>query len=117
MSFEHFAIIESTLREGEQFAGANFTTAQKLKIADTLDDFGVEYLELTSPLASPLSRIRNSSAHAVAIRSDTSRRISTTSEIVVPVGPLSSIPGNSPTGESATRFSAGRTATSPTRSA
>lgn len=56
MSLEKFNIIESTLREGEQFVGANFTTSQKLKIADALDEFGVEYLELTSPLASPLSR-------------------------------------------------------------
>lgn len=50
------AIIESTLREGEQFFGADFTTAQKLRIARLLDDFGVEYLELTSPMASPRSR-------------------------------------------------------------
>ena len=50
MSLEKFNIIESTLREGEQFVGANFTTSQKLKIADALDEFGVEYLELTSPL-------------------------------------------------------------------
>ena len=55
MPLDKFNIIESTLREGEQFAGANFTTEQKLKIADALDDFGVEYLELTSPLASPKS--------------------------------------------------------------
>ncbi len=57
MSLEKFNIIESTLREGEQFVGANFTPEQKLKIADALDEFGVEYLELTSPLASPQSRI------------------------------------------------------------
>lgn len=56
MSLEKFNIIESTLREGEQFVGANFTSDQKLKIADALDEFGVEYLELTSPLASPASR-------------------------------------------------------------
>jgi homocitrate synthase len=56
MSLEKFNIIESTLREGEQFVGANFTTDDKLKIADALDEFGVEYLELTSPLASPQSR-------------------------------------------------------------
>ncbi|MDL1895169.1 homocitrate synthase, partial [Anaerolineae bacterium CFX7] len=54
---EKFNIIESTLREGEQFVGANFTPEQKLKIADALDEFGVEYLELTSPLASPQSRV------------------------------------------------------------
>jgi homocitrate synthase len=55
MSLEQFAIIESTLREGEQFANAFFTTDQKVKIARLLDAFGVEYLELTSPAASPQS--------------------------------------------------------------
>jgi homocitrate synthase len=53
MSLDHFAIIESTLREGEQFAGANFTQEQKLEIATALDDFGVEFLELSSPVSSP----------------------------------------------------------------
>lgn len=53
MSLDQFAIIESTLREGEQFAGANFTQEQKLKIAEMLDRFGVEFLELSSPLSSP----------------------------------------------------------------
>ncbi|MBI5653775.1 MAG: homocitrate synthase [Chloroflexi bacterium] len=55
MSLEQFHIIESTLREGEQFVGANFTTDDKLKIADALSEFGVEYIELTSPAASPQS--------------------------------------------------------------
>jgi homocitrate synthase len=55
MSLESFNIIESTLREGEQFVGANFTTDDKLRIAEALDEFGVEYIELTSPLASPQS--------------------------------------------------------------
>ncbi len=55
MSLDNFAIIESTLREGEQFANAFFTSDQKLEIAELLDTFGVEYLELTSPAASPQS--------------------------------------------------------------
>ncbi len=55
MSLEKFAIIESTLREGEQFAGADFTPDQKVKIATALDEFGVEMLELSSPLASAQS--------------------------------------------------------------
>lgn len=55
MPLTNFAIIESTLREGEQFANAFFTTAQKVEIAQALDAFGVEFLELTSPLASPQS--------------------------------------------------------------
>ena len=55
MSLQNFAIIESTLREGEQFAGAFFTSDQKVQIAEMLDAFGVEYIELTSPAASPQS--------------------------------------------------------------
>jgi len=55
MSLENFSIIESTLREGEQFANAFFNTEQKIEIAKLLDSLGVEYLELTSPAASPQS--------------------------------------------------------------
>lgn len=51
-----FKIIESTLREGEQFANAFFDTDTKIKIARMLDDFGVDYIELTSPAASEQSR-------------------------------------------------------------
>lgn len=50
-----FKIIESTLREGEQFANAFFSTEDKIEIARLLDAFGVEYIELTSPCASPQS--------------------------------------------------------------
>lgn len=56
MSLTNFAIIESTLREGEQFANAFFTSDQKVEIAHLLDALGVEYLELTSPAASPQSQ-------------------------------------------------------------
>ena len=42
-----FKIIDSTLREGEQFATAFFDTAMKIKIAKALDDFGVEYVRLS----------------------------------------------------------------------
>jgi homocitrate synthase len=55
MSLEKFSIIESTLREGEQFVNAFFTPEQKIRIATLLDAFGVEYLELTTPTASPQS--------------------------------------------------------------
>ncbi|KAI8585522.1 homocitrate synthase isozyme, catalyzes the condensation of acetyl-CoA and alpha-ketoglutarate [Geranomyces variabilis] len=53
----NFSIIESTLREGEQFANAFFDTETKIKIAKALDEFGVEYIELTSPAASEQSRL------------------------------------------------------------
>ena len=56
MSLDNFSIIESTLREGEQFANAFFTSDQKVEIAHLLDALGVEYLELTSPAASPQSQ-------------------------------------------------------------
>ncbi|KKY33724.1 putative homocitrate synthase [Diaporthe ampelina] len=51
-----FKIIESTLREGEQFANAFFDTETKIRIAKALDEFGVDYIELTSPAASEQSR-------------------------------------------------------------
>ncbi|KAJ2980701.1 hypothetical protein NQ176_g2482 [Zarea fungicola] len=50
-----YKIIESTLREGEQFSNSFFTTEMKCKIATMLSDFGVDYIELTSPVSSPQS--------------------------------------------------------------
>jgi homocitrate synthase len=55
MPFDNFSIIESTLREGEQFSTATFDTPQKVEIASLLDEFGVEMIEMTSPSASPQS--------------------------------------------------------------
>lgn len=56
MPLNQFAIVESTLREGEQFCGANFSSDDRVEIAEALDNFGVEYIEVTSPCASPQSR-------------------------------------------------------------
>ena len=50
-----FHFIDSTLREGEQFRGTHFTIEDKLEIARMLDRFGVEYMELSTPVASPQS--------------------------------------------------------------
>ena len=55
MTVSRLAIVDTTLREGEQFAGAHFTTEQKLEMIAALDAFGVEYIEMTSPVASPRS--------------------------------------------------------------
>ncbi len=52
---DSFSLVETTLREGEQFATARFTSEQRVAIAQALDAFGVEYIELTSPAASPQS--------------------------------------------------------------
>lgn len=49
-------LIDTTLREGEQFARGTFRTEDKLEIARALDTFGVEYIEVTSPAASPQSQ-------------------------------------------------------------
>lgn len=50
------AILDSTLREGEQFAGAFFTLEQRLNIARLLDAIGVALIEVPSPIASPETR-------------------------------------------------------------
>jgi homocitrate synthase len=55
VSTTRVAIIDTTLREGEQFARAHFTTAQKREIAALLDQFGVDAIEVTNPAASPRS--------------------------------------------------------------
>lgn len=52
MPLQSFGIIESTLREGEQFVGASFSTEEKIQVAEALDRFGIEYIELTSPATS-----------------------------------------------------------------
>jgi homocitrate synthase len=43
-NISRFKIIESTLREGEQFANAYFDTAKKIEIAKALDEFGADYV-------------------------------------------------------------------------
>jgi homocitrate synthase len=47
------AILDSTLREGEQFAGSFFSHEQRLTIAGMLDALGVAFIEVPSPIASP----------------------------------------------------------------
>ncbi|HLI08501.1 MAG TPA: hypothetical protein VKV40_18205 [Ktedonobacteraceae bacterium] len=46
-------ILDSTLREGEQFPGAFFSLEQRLEIARLLDAFGVNSIEVPSPCVSP----------------------------------------------------------------
>ena len=64
-----FGVIDSTLREGEQFANAFFSTEDKIEIARMLDAFGAEYIELTSPCASPQSRSDCSSIANLGLKS------------------------------------------------
>jgi homocitrate synthase len=46
-------IVDTTLREGEQFIDAHFTSKQRLALAGQLDAFGVDILEVPSPRLSP----------------------------------------------------------------
>ena len=50
-----YSIVDTTLREGEQFAGVRLTTNHKIKIAQMLDKVGVEYIELSSPASSTVT--------------------------------------------------------------
>jgi homocitrate synthase len=72
-------LIDTTLREGEQFAKAAFRTEDKLEIARALDTFGVEYIEVTSPAASPQSQ-RDA---AQLVKSGLTSRVITHSRCVV----------------------------------
>jgi len=49
-------ILDTTLREGEQFTGAYFRPEQRLAIARQLDAIGVGMIEVPSPIASPETR-------------------------------------------------------------
>jgi homocitrate synthase len=56
MNFDDVVIVDTTLREGEQFVSADFSTDEKLDLAHALCDFGIRFLEVTSPAASKRSR-------------------------------------------------------------
>src|SRR3546814_17435587 len=56
MSLASTVIVDTTLREGEQFIHADFSSEAKLEIARALAEFGIGYLEVTSPAASRRSR-------------------------------------------------------------
>src|SRR5262245_10826903 len=46
-------IYDTTLRDGSQGEGINFSVADKLRIAERLDQFGVHYIEGGWPGANP----------------------------------------------------------------
>jgi hypothetical protein len=56
MAHAAYKLVDTTLREGERFARASFRTQDKIEIARALDTFGVDYIEVTSPAASPRSQ-------------------------------------------------------------
>ena len=46
-------ILDSTLRDGAQGEGISFSVEDKLKIAESLDRFGVDYIEAGNPFSNP----------------------------------------------------------------
>lgn len=46
-------IFDSTLRDGSQCEGISFSVSDKLKIAESLDKFGVDYIEAGNPSSNP----------------------------------------------------------------
>ncbi|MBN9677349.1 citramalate synthase [Salipiger bermudensis] len=53
MMAEKLYLYDTTLRDGQQTQGVQFSTAEKLRIAEALDDLGVDYIEGGWPGANP----------------------------------------------------------------
>lgn len=50
--FGEVRILDSTLREGEQFASTYFSSEDRVALAKRLDAFGVDFIEVSSPVVS-----------------------------------------------------------------
>ena len=59
MSKEKLYIFDTTLRDGAQTQGVDFSIDDKLKIAKSLDDLGVDYIEGGWPGANPTDIARD----------------------------------------------------------
>ena len=53
MSKERLYLFDTTLRDGAQMNGVDFTVADKVAIAGMLDDLGIDYVEAGYPGANP----------------------------------------------------------------
>ena len=53
MSKERLYLYDTTLRDGQQTQGVQFSTAEKVQIAKALDELGVDYIEGGWPGANP----------------------------------------------------------------
>src|SRR5262249_57563020 len=53
MARERLYLFDTTLRDGAQTNGVDFTLADKLAIASMLDDLGIDYVEGGYPGANP----------------------------------------------------------------
>ncbi len=53
MTRERLVLFDTTLRDGQQTQGVQFSTAEKVQIAAALDGLGVDYIEGGWPGANP----------------------------------------------------------------
>ncbi len=53
MNRERLYLFDTTLRDGQQTQGVDFSVADKIKIANALDDLGIDYIEGGWPGANP----------------------------------------------------------------
>ena len=54
MTKERLYIFDTTLRDGAQTQGVHFSLDEKIKIANALDNLGVDYIEGGWPGANPI---------------------------------------------------------------
>ena len=66
MTRERLYLYDTTLRDGQQTQGVQFSTAEKITIATALDTLGVDYIEGGWPGANPTDSafFRRSTDHA-----------------------------------------------------
>ena len=69
MASDKVQIFDTTLRDGEQVPGCKLATPQKIKIAEALDELGVDVIEAGFPISSPgdfdaVTRIAQTVRHA-----------------------------------------------------
>ena len=53
MTREHLSLFDTTLRDGQQTQGVQFSTPEKIRIAEALDQLGIDYIEGGWPGANP----------------------------------------------------------------
>ena len=53
MSDNHIWLFDTTLRDGGQTRGVDFSVSDKIAISQALDEFGIDYVEAGWPGANP----------------------------------------------------------------
>lgn len=67
-------IFDSTLRDGAQGANISFSVDDKIKVIETLDKLGVDFIEAGNPYSNPAEMQFSSASRGFAFRTPTSWR-------------------------------------------